>query len=75
MSTNSAGAYQIASEIISAANERGITYAEMLHERFPVGGGGVGHARAKLHRETLTRIAEWLGPGEYHEPTYGGACG
>jgi hypothetical protein len=72
---SSADPYQLAREIINAANERGISFAEMLHERFPVGRGGVGHARARLHRETLARISEWLEPGEYPEPTYGGACG
>lgn len=72
----SADAYRLAREIISAANERGVTFREMLHERFPIrGNGGVAHANARLHRETLARIAEWLEPGEYPEPTEGGACG
>lgn len=74
-SKSGADPYAIAREIICAAHERGVTYREMLHERFPVGRGGVGHARARLHRETLERIAEWLEPSEYPEPTYGGACG
>jgi hypothetical protein len=74
--TNSADPYQLAREIINGAYVRGISYQAMLHERFPVGRGGVGHARARLHRETLKRIDEWLYPSDWcQEPTEGGACG
>lgn len=67
--------FDTAREVLRRSYRTGESVAEVLNARFPVSPGGVGHANARVQRETRKRIREWLEPGESNEPTFGGACG
>lgn len=54
--------YANAKSVIDAALERGMTFDEVLCERFPPGAGGVGHAHARTRREIQEQIREFYAP-------------
>lgn len=40
-------------------------FAAVLHERFPIGPGGVGHANRKLHARVLREIEDFYAPRDW----------
>jgi len=55
-------------QVIKQAIAQDKTWHEVLHERFPIGPGGVGHANRRLHKEILQEIADFYAPREAPEP-------
>ena len=54
--------YANAKSVIDASSERGVSFDEVLMDRFPPGAGGVGHANQRARREIKAQIRQWLAP-------------
>lgn len=54
-------------QVIRAAIDQGVSFDEVIGQRFPIGPGGVGHANRKTQQRIRQQIREFYEPRDYSD--------